>query len=293
MFTLLRPFMEDRQQHGPAILEDKARSLRTEGYRRIVSSGQSYGAWISFEVAAHPGVLDAIIATSPARYGDVAPVSARNAEVIPIAAAMTPVPSMVFLFAGDDFDPGGRGPKFEAVLEKAGAAYAVIDRPDGFLGHSVALSTAFAAQFAPCILSFLAFVPPPGPFTCPPYQPTKAEILARFPKMKDEREAGATSTSSPFLGHWYGWYAGGGRESLLTVDNIFADGRMNGSYAFGPAHHDETARVYHVDGMVKDGVLHVATPHSQLDYRIRPDGRLDLHWSAAGGSGDTVMRKLE
>ncbi len=292
VFTLLRPVLEDRDERGPAILEDKARSLRQQGYRRIVAVGQSYGAWISIEVAAHPGVLDAIIAMSPARYGEVPPASLRNAEIVDISAKMAPTPTLMFLFAGDDFDPGGRGAGFTRILAAKGAGYAVVDQPAGFTGHSVGLSTAFAEVFAPCIIDFLAAPPPPGAFTCTPHRPSTAEVLSRFRKVERET-AIAHSIASPFLGHWYGWYTGGGREALLSVEHVTADGRMDGTYAFGVAHHGEKGGAYAVTGDVLNDVLHVTTPHSQLEGRLRADGRLDLRWSTAGGSGATVLRKLD
>ncbi len=290
VFTLIRPLVDDRADHSDAILEGKAYALREEGYRRIVTVGQSFGAWISFEVAARPGLFDAIIAMSPAEYGEGAARN-RNAEIVDIAAKMAPTPTMVVLFAKDTFDPGGRGPGFGKVLAQKNVPYVVLDRPPGFEGHSAGMSLAFAAQYARCILDFIDTKPPPGPFACAPHQPKIREVLARLPQPKLVVSK-TVSVDSPYIGQWYGWYAGGGRETLLTIEKVSTIGRAEGSYTFGPAAHDETGGSYLVGGPIDNDGLHITTPHSTLTYKLQPDGTLAVHWSAAGGSGDAVLHRL-
>ncbi len=291
VFTLIRPVMEDREDHGPAILEDKALTLRKEGYQRIVSAGQSYGAWLSIEVAAKPGVLDAIIGTSPAHWGDQPPLKERNAEIIDSAAKMSPIPTMIFLFADDDFDPGGRGAGFRRALSvHSGAAYAVIDKPPGFVGHTPGMSMAFAAQYGHCIVAFLSA--PPAPFACTPHEPTLDEVSARLPKVR-QAPSKTVSVASPYIGHWYGWYMVGARETLLTIDKVSSIGRAEGSYAYGPAGHDETGGAYVVEGPIDQDGMHLKTPHSTLTYTLQPDGILAVHWSAVGGTGGAVLHRLD
>lgn len=292
VFSLIRPLADDRADHSDAILAGKAVQLREQGYRRIVSVGQSFGAWISIEVAAQPGVFDAIIGMSPAEYGSVAPARNRNAEIVDIAAKMAPTPTMIVLFKGDDFDPGGRGPRFAKVLAQKGISYAVLDRPPGFVGHTAGMSESFAAYYAGCIFRFIDRPQPPGAFACTPHQPGLAEILARLPKPKPVVSK-TQSVDSPYIGHWYGWYAGGGRETMLIVEKVSSIGYAEGSYTFGPAGHDETGGSYAVQGPIDADGLHIKTPHSTLTYKLLSDGQLAVHWSAMGGSGDAVLHKLD
>ncbi|HEY1720242.1 MAG TPA: hypothetical protein VGG27_03280 [Magnetospirillaceae bacterium] len=292
VFTLLRPLVDDRADHSDAILAGKAVQLREQGYRRIVSVGQSFGAWISIEVAARPGTFDAIIGMSPAEYGSFAPARDRNAEIVDIAAKMAPTPTMIVLFKGDDFDPGGRGPAFARVLAAKGIPYAVIDRPPGFEGHTAGMGESFAAYYGSCILAFIDTPQPPGAFACAPHQPSLAEVAARLPKAKTFVSK-TISIDSPYIGHWYGWYIGGGRETLLTIEKVSTIDRAEGSYTFGPAAHDETGGSYLVDGPIDAEGLHLKTPHSTLVYKLQADGTLAGHWSAMGGSGDVILHRLD
>jgi hypothetical protein len=292
VFTLIRPLAEDRAGHSEAILEEKAGVLRKEGYRRIVAAGQSFGAWIALELAAQPGLFDAVIGAAPARWGEQPPLRDRNAEIVGVTARIAPVPTMIMLFAGDTFDPGGRGPGFRRALAKSGAAYAVLDRPPGFVGHTSGMGMAFAAQYGHCIVAFLDNDPPPGPFACKPHQPTLAEVAARLPPPPPV-PIPASSVASPYIGHWYGWYRDGGRENMLTIASVTPDGRAVGTYVYGPAEHDETGGSYAIDGTIDRDGLHVATPHSQLVYTLRADGSLAVHWTAAGGSGDAVLHRMD
>ena len=54
---------------GAEALFRGVRTLRAEGYRRIVVAGHSRGAWIALTLLAHPGLADTVVAFSPAAHG--------------------------------------------------------------------------------------------------------------------------------------------------------------------------------------------------------------------------------
>jgi hypothetical protein len=95
------------------------------------------------------------------------------------------------------------------------------------------------------------------------------------------------SSSSPFLGRWYGWYAEG-RELLLTVDSVSPDGTVEGTYAYGKLIHADRPQAYHIRGQIDGDVLRFAHENARQEYRLRPDGRLDLLWTKSDGSGRLV-----
>jgi len=299
IFKLVRPWEDEGGDASVLALEEKARLLRAQGYHRIVSAGQSFGAWISFIVGTHAGVIDGIVAMAPARYGDWqmdANRYQRNAQIVSVADGVEGIAVMVFFFAKDDFDPGGRGDAMTRVLAAKQIPYVVIDRPDGFEGHGSANGTAFASRFAKCIVDFLNNAEPPGPVACRPSQPSTADIFARFPTAA-QGSSKLAPVPSAFQGHWYGWYQNGGREVLLTVDGVSATGEAEGSYAVGPVHHNETARASRFQGSIGNGALKFVTASSKatVESRVRPDGQMDLDWTSADRRTvlKTMVRKLD
>jgi hypothetical protein len=60
---------DDPLPRGAEILARGVQDLRDLGYRRVIVSGHSRGAWIALTVLAHPGLADAVVAFSPAAHG--------------------------------------------------------------------------------------------------------------------------------------------------------------------------------------------------------------------------------
>ncbi len=286
VFRLVRPKADERGDAGVDALAERAVALRAQGYRRVVSVGQSFGSWITFEAGARAGLFDAIVAAVPARYGSWSntPGQAfrRNFEIVSIARYLAPMPAMVIFFDHDDYDPGGRAAPMREALADKHSTYAVLDRPPGFAGHASAHGTAFARLYAACIVEFLRLASPPGEFQCRPRAASAAEIERAFGMSRVT--LAAESDLSPLLGHWWGWYQNGGREVLLAIDRVGADGTVTAQYGFGPLNHAEGYRVEPAAGRLQEGALRLVTSgHARLEYRLAENGRLFGSWNSADG----------
>jgi dienelactone hydrolase len=60
---------DDPLPRGAEILARGVQNLRDLGYRRVVVSGHSRGAWIALTVLTYPGLANAVVAFSPAAHG--------------------------------------------------------------------------------------------------------------------------------------------------------------------------------------------------------------------------------
>ncbi len=138
-------------------------NLKRRGYRRIVLAGQSFGGWLAVMVAGMSADVDAIVVTSPAAFGTYTPLNPaswlRNAtELYPLLQAVRRARVMIFYFAGDELDPGGRGPLSRDILSILQVPNLVVDRPK--LGvatdHFTAGTTLFDRAYGKCILRFIS-----------------------------------------------------------------------------------------------------------------------------------------
>jgi pimeloyl-ACP methyl ester carboxylesterase len=159
-FRLNRPLIADTQAASGAALADAAEALKNRGYRRVVLAGQSFGAFISLIAAARSDAVDAVIATAPAAYGSAQSNSAGFAQnatrLYDLLGAVRRARVALFFFEDDVFDPGGRGPMVDLILAARGLTHIIVDRPAGLMTHWAAASTAFATQYASCLVAFAA-----------------------------------------------------------------------------------------------------------------------------------------
>lgn len=138
--------------------------LRAEGYKHIVLAGQSWGAWVSVDVAAKPGVekpMDSLLLIAPANYGMAEYNGQPNeyfilnkSEYIQNIRAIS-VPTVAVFFRNDEFDPGGRGPITQDTYSRNGVPLLLIDGPAEFDGHGAAWQPRFAAYYGSCIDRFI------------------------------------------------------------------------------------------------------------------------------------------
>jgi hypothetical protein len=144
-------------------------ALRGMGWRMIVAAGQSRGAWNDLQVLDTPGLVDAVIAISPAANGtDPGRVNlAGQTELWSIAhAAHAPQARVVIAqFTADPFagNEDERRATLEAQLRPSVGALLLIDRPSGFEGHGGGNTSKFALQFDACLYRFVTSAEPPGP----------------------------------------------------------------------------------------------------------------------------------
>jgi pimeloyl-ACP methyl ester carboxylesterase len=159
-FRLNRPSIVDTLPDSAVELAGEAEALKHRGYRRVVLAGQSFGAFISLIAAGRSDAVDAVIGTAPAAYGSAQsnPIGYElNAtRLYDLLADVRRARVALFFFEGDIFDPGGRGPISDQILGAHGLAHLVVDRPAGLPTHWASVGTAFARQFASCLVAFAA-----------------------------------------------------------------------------------------------------------------------------------------
>jgi dienelactone hydrolase len=237
VFRFVPPAAGDIIDVAAAALADAARELRERSYKRIALIGQSYGGWLAL-AAARPGSqpTDAVVAMAPAAFGargQSADWTANATALLPLAQTVTARHVLVFLFKGDEYDPGGRAGPLRDAFARRGIDAAVIDEPHDLVGHSAGLTRAFARRFAPCLREALERTEPAGPFACPDPGWSAMGDFGVPPELA--RPAPATDADpglAPMVGRWYGVYETG-REALFIVRTADKD-RAEAVYAFGP-----------------------------------------------------------
>jgi hypothetical protein len=143
-------------------------SLRTRGWHMVIAGGQSRGAWNSLQALDTPGLVDAVIAISPASFSGVATQEADLWRIL--HAARSPSARVaVVQFKGDPYvrDMSSRIAMLREALQTHAAASLVIDQPEGFTGHGGGGAPGFATRFAPCLLRFVTDPQPPTACTPP------------------------------------------------------------------------------------------------------------------------------
>ena len=159
----------DDLERSPAGLAKAARQLKHQGYRQVVLAGQSFGAFISLLAAGRSDDIDAVIATAPAAY---APWGAwRQFNALKLYSTLDQIRHarvMMFFFRNDEFDPGGRAARSEAILDERDLPHLIVDRPAG-LGlatHWAAGTDQFAVTYSDCITAFASDDTAQGSLNC-------------------------------------------------------------------------------------------------------------------------------
>jgi pimeloyl-ACP methyl ester carboxylesterase len=144
-------------------LQQRARGLRTQGYKQVIFMGQSWGSW-SIMLAAKDDQLaaDAIVLLVPATWGERTTAKGainyffelNKTEFGPLLAGIKK-PVAAVLFAADDYDPGGRGEIAKAIFRRSNTASLLIDSPPGFKGHFSGWLPVFDFIFGSCLGSFI------------------------------------------------------------------------------------------------------------------------------------------
>ncbi|HEY2618392.1 MAG TPA: hypothetical protein VGI78_13720 [Acetobacteraceae bacterium] len=144
-------------------------ALRARGWRTVVAAGQSRGAWNSLQALDTPGLADAVIAISPARFSSQTTQEADLSRILRRAAASPRARVAVAQFKGDIYvrDMPGRIDMLRDLLPSRVAAALVIDQPEGITGHGGGGSADFARRFGPCLLRFVTDPVPPKECTPP------------------------------------------------------------------------------------------------------------------------------
>ena len=304
VFRFVPPPAGDVIEVAAAALADAARELRERSYKRLVLIGQSYGGWISL-AAARPEAapVDAVIALAPAAFGargESATWTANATALPPLAETVSARHVLVFLFKGDEYDPGGRASALRDVFARRGLDAAVVDEPHDLVGHSAGLTRAFARRFGPCLRDIVARADPAAPFACPDPGWSAMDDFGVPPDLAGVTPAaGAGAGLAPMVGRWYGVYETG-REALFILHG-HDENRAQAVYAFGPIIRgvDVPTGLTQRHGTfdAATGTLRFAEPEAEtvIECRLQADDTLafSITRKAGGEPLKAVLRKVE
>lgn len=299
VYRLNRMRRSDTLDASSQALVGMVHKLRKQGYGRIVLAGQSFGAFIALMAAGASDEVDAVIATAPAAYGSFSDFydSWRNnaGNLYPLLQGVRRARVQLFLFHGDDFDPGGRGERARAILAQRGAEHMVIDQPSHLVGHGAAATGLFVRRFGACIVRFAEARPSPGDPACDQSWGRMPSPQLRTPeRIRSTLIGGGSARPNPFLGKWYGFYPNG-REILLTIDSTASD-ELVADYVLGPGvvPGQDLEFVERKGRVIGDELVFEEEGRNTLRYQIRSDSKLSATWIGRNGSGrlEAVMRRL-
>lgn len=119
-----------------ADLQERARKARSDGYRRVILGGQSYGGAISLEAAGIAGIADGVIAIAPGHGSDACGRGsgiARRADNLPRqlreALERNKTPRTVLMVADGDECVGFNRPhaSYRETLQASGSSFVFLD----------------------------------------------------------------------------------------------------------------------------------------------------------------------
>ncbi|MBV8538026.1 MAG: hypothetical protein JO128_20690 [Alphaproteobacteria bacterium] len=302
VFRFVPPPAGDIIEVAAAALSKAVRELRERSYKRITLIGQSYGGWLAL-AAARPevGPIEAVIALAPAAFGargESAAWTANATALLPLADAVSARHVLVFLFTGDEYDPGGRAASLRDIFARRGLDAAVIDQPHDLVGHSAGLTRAFARRFGPCLREVVGRADAAAPFACPDPGWSAMSDFGVPPDLASVASGnGAVPGLAAMAGRWYGVYETG-REALFILYKLEED-RAQAVYAFGPIIRgvDVPTGITQRQGIfdATTRVLRFAEPEADTIIECRLAGD-ELAFSIARKSGGdplrAVLRKL-
>ncbi|MBO0736966.1 MAG: alpha/beta hydrolase [Alphaproteobacteria bacterium] len=311
-----RPRDADTLTASTRRLVEHVRQLKHKGYRRVALAGQSFGAFLALMAADASGDVDAVVATSPAAFGNFDEFydswRLNATRLYPLLERIKHARVMLFYFHGDDFDPGGRGERSRAILATRKLGFSVVDQPAYLVGHWASSTGLFLRRFGDCIRDFVDADKLVGERICEPDWGETPSAELRLPDElmrphgKSHAAAGATGASAPAAASsaqsggggsrsWYGFYPNG-REVLLTIENVHRD-HLDAIYAIGPGiDNDEPAEWTRREGrIVGDGFLFDEKGKSTLRFRPRVDDGLTATWTSPDGktSMEAALRRLD
>jgi pimeloyl-ACP methyl ester carboxylesterase len=299
-------------------LAELVSQLKHNGYRRIVLAGQSFGAFLALMAADTSDDVDAVVATSPAAFGDFDEFydswRLNATRLYPLLKKIKRARVMLFYFHGDDFDPGGRGERSRAILSARHTGFSVVDQPAFLVGHWASSTGLFLRRFGSCIRDFVDADKLEGERVC---EPVWGEAPSSELRLPDElihpraavhattavtgaslaRFAGVSASSGGKSGHqvWYGFYPNG-REVLLGLEDLRGQD-VGAVYSIGPGiDENEPSEWSRRNGrLVEDEFMFEEKGKSTLRFRPRADGGLSATWTSPDGKTtmEGALRRLD
>ena len=223
-----------------ADLQERARKARSDGYRRVILGGQSYGGAISLEAASTAGLADGVIAIAPGHGSDACGRGygiGRRADSLPRqlrgALERNRARRTVLMVADGDECVGFNRPhaSYRETLNASGSSFVFLDDTMPVRGHFAGNTNQFDRWYGQCLVDFLDAVGAPraGETVCPSPSPVPAYLLP------DGYRPPAHGGPGSLLGAWSGSYSiekRGTRNLCLLVDRETSGG-IRAEVAFG------------------------------------------------------------
>ena len=235
-----------------ADLQDRASKARSDGYKRVILAGQSYGGAISLEAAGIPGIADGVIAIAPGHGSDACGRGSgigRRADNLPRqlreALERNTAQRTVLMVADGDECVGFNRPhaSYRQTLQATGTSFVFLDDTMPIRGHFAGNTNQFDRWYGRCLLDFLDAreAPKAGEIVCPAPSPVPAYLLP------DGYRPPADGGVGSFLGAWSGSYSigkRGTRNLCFLVEEEFPTGFMART-AFGAGSQRKASMVTH------------------------------------------------
>jgi pimeloyl-ACP methyl ester carboxylesterase len=157
VWCLNRDRTDDPLDGGAEALVRGIQTLRHDGYRRVVVAGHSRGAWIALTVLAHPGLVNAVVAFSPAAHGtreERKPQAMADWTALWSAAVNDGTRVVLVQLADDPWDPDPAR-RLAIAHDRFGANLLSIFMPAEPKGHAGVYEPAFDERFGAEIEAFL------------------------------------------------------------------------------------------------------------------------------------------
>ena len=160
----------DRTRIAATWLREDLAALRRLGYRRIIMSGQSRGAWNTMMMLDQANLIDVGIAISPAAHGrDDNPNNHQFAQIADMktilrAAIGAPQVRLAVVNFRNDHFVAEADKRADLLREFAPrfAGFLLVDRPEGLSGHGAGATSAFNDRYGACLLRFATAPLPPS-----------------------------------------------------------------------------------------------------------------------------------
>ncbi|MDO9710431.1 hypothetical protein [Paracraurococcus lichenis] len=142
-------------------LHSALRTLRAQGYQKVIVGGQSRGGWNALQALDAPGLVDGVVAIAPAAHGARgSPAWAWALEDLMrvLTAARSPAARVVVAnFAKDEFDPDPdrRAALFRTLNAPRVGGLLFLDRPPEVSGHGGGAESGFTLRYGACLLAFV------------------------------------------------------------------------------------------------------------------------------------------
>jgi pimeloyl-ACP methyl ester carboxylesterase len=163
---------------GAAFLRRRLSELKSQGYKRVVLIGHSWGGWAALLAAHTPDFgAEVLLLSAPGTFGQRTSsrtggpnaVFGLNLSEFPWALNNVKTPTVLILPDDTVYEPDAarRGAMAEKHFEEAKVPHLIITKPKGFTGHLAAWLPVFDFAFGRCVEAFID-EQAIGPCTLPP-----------------------------------------------------------------------------------------------------------------------------